>query len=64
MPSGYKTITPIQWANVVWALEQEFIDHHAVRVCIACFVLVAVRERPAARAGGEVNGPGNSAGIE
>lgn len=44
MPSGYKTITPIQWANVVWALEQKHIDHHAVRVYLACFVLVAVRE--------------------
>ena len=44
MPSGYKTITPSQWANVVWALEQRRIDHHAVRVYVACFVLVAVRE--------------------
>lgn len=44
MSSGYKTITPTQWANVVWALEQEQIDHHAVRVYLACFVLVAVRE--------------------
>ena len=44
MPSGYKTITPLQWANIVWALEQGRIDHHAVRVYLACFVLVAVRE--------------------
>lgn len=44
MSSGYKTITPIQWANVVWALQQEQIVHQALRVYLACFVLVAVRE--------------------
>lgn len=44
MQSGYKTITPIQWANVIWMLDQAQIDHHAVRVYLACFILVAVRE--------------------
>ena len=44
MSSGYKIITPIQLANVLWALQQEHISAHAGRVYWAAFVLVAVRE--------------------
>ena len=44
MSSGYKTITPIQLANVLWALQQGQISAHAGRVYWAAFVLVAVRE--------------------
>ena len=42
--SGYKTITPIQWANVIWALNEEFIDHRCLRVYLAGFAMVAARE--------------------
>ena len=42
--SGYKTITPIQLANALWALDQGQIDQRALRVHLACFALVAVRE--------------------
>lgn len=47
MSSGYKTITPIQLANVLWALHQRLISKHALRVYWAAFVLVAVREAAA-----------------
>ncbi len=45
--SGYKTITPIQLANAVWALNQGLIDQRSVRVYLACFAMVAVREAAA-----------------
>ncbi|MCI0538426.1 MAG: hypothetical protein L0Z50_24735 [Verrucomicrobiales bacterium] len=44
IPSGYKTITPIQIANAVWALSQGLIDAHALRVYFACFELAAIRQ--------------------
>ena len=47
MSSGYKTITPIQLANVLWALAEGQISPHAGRVYSAAFVLVAVREAAA-----------------
>lgn len=47
MSTGYKTITPIQLANVLWALQQGQISPHAGRVYWAAFVLVAVREAAA-----------------
>ena len=42
--SGYKTVTPIQLANLLWALHEQRIDYRSVRVWCACLVLVAVRE--------------------
>ena len=42
--SGYKAITPIQLANALWTLNQGQIDERALRVHLACFALVAVRE--------------------
>jgi hypothetical protein len=45
--SGYKTITPIQFANALWALHHGLIDQRGIRVYLACFALVAVREAAA-----------------
>jgi hypothetical protein len=45
--SGYKTITPAQLANLIWALNEVQIDLRAARVHLACFALVAVREAAA-----------------
>lgn len=42
--SGYKTITPIQLANAIWALDEGLIDHGGLRVYLAGFAMVAVRE--------------------
>lgn len=42
--AGYKTITPIQLANIVWALKNGQIEHKALRVYFACFLLLAIRE--------------------
>jgi Mn-dependent DtxR family transcriptional regulator len=45
--SGYKTITPAQLANLVWALNEGEIDLRAARTHLACFALIAVREAAA-----------------
>ncbi|MCI0538272.1 MAG: hypothetical protein L0Z50_23955 [Verrucomicrobiales bacterium] len=45
--SGYKTITPTQFANAVWALHEGMITTHGLRVYLACFALVAIREAAA-----------------
>jgi hypothetical protein len=42
--SGYKTITAIQWANAIWALNERLIDHRGLRVYLASLSMVAVRE--------------------
>src|SRR5262245_50405749 len=47
IPSGYKTITPTQIANAVWALNQGHITAQSLRVYLACFALVAIREAAA-----------------
>jgi hypothetical protein len=44
MLSGYKTITPIQFANAIHAQNIKNINARALRVYFACFALVAVRE--------------------
>lgn len=45
--SGYKTITPAQLANALWALDEKLIRHRDFRLYLACFVLVAIREAAA-----------------
>ena len=45
--SGYKTITPAQLANALWALDAKLIRHRDFRLYLACFVLVAIREAAA-----------------
>ena len=47
IPSGYKTITPIQLANILGALEEGRISAQDMRVYFACFASVAVREAAA-----------------
>ena len=44
IPSGYKTITPIQFGNVLWLIKTRQASFLDLRVYLACFVLVAVRE--------------------
>ena len=44
MRSGYKTLTPIQIANVLAALDAGTIRARDLSVYFACFALVAVRE--------------------
>src|SRR6266516_3490767 len=44
MQSGYRTITPIQLSNVLFAFEKGTLSTQALRVYFACFVLMAVRE--------------------
>jgi hypothetical protein len=44
---GYKTITPIQIANCLWANLEKRIAYRAVRVYFACLAMVAVREAAA-----------------
>ena len=44
IPAGYKTITPIQFSNAVWALSEGLIGGHEFRVYLACFELTAIRE--------------------
>lgn len=47
MKSGYKTITPIQFANALSVLERGAVNHESLRVYLACFAMVAVREAAA-----------------
>ena len=44
---GYKTITPVQTANCLVALDQKLISYRAFRVYFAALALVAVREAAA-----------------
>jgi len=41
---GYKTTTPIQLANIVWAVNERQVDNQAVRVYFACLEMQAIRE--------------------
>src|SRR5688572_11297624 len=45
--SRYKTITPIQLANVLAAECAGAIDRYGLRIYFACFALVAIRETAA-----------------
>jgi len=47
MESGYKTITPIQLANSLFAFENNAISGQCLRVYFACHAAVAVREAAA-----------------
>lgn len=42
--SGYKTITPLQFANALAAQRSGAIDLSGLRIYFACFALVAIRE--------------------
>lgn len=42
--SGYKTITPIQLANLLWSLSDRLVTGQAARVYFACCELLAIRE--------------------
>ena len=44
LESGYKTITPIQLCNAIWALDAGAITYRAFRIYLACFSLQAARE--------------------
>lgn len=44
MRSGYKCVTPVQLANIVQALREGRINHHAFRVWFACVEMTAIRE--------------------
>jgi hypothetical protein len=41
--SGYQTVTPIQFANIVWAIQQKAVRAQSSRVYFGCFVLIASR---------------------
>ncbi len=42
--SGYKTITPIELSNGLYAFKSKLITFRALRVYVGCFALVAIRE--------------------
>ncbi len=42
--SGYKTITPIEIANIVYLFDERQLSKRALQVYFACFSLVAIRE--------------------
>jgi hypothetical protein len=44
MQSGYKTITPIQFANILWLLEEGTLSKRDAQAYFGCFALVAIRE--------------------
>jgi Mn-dependent DtxR family transcriptional regulator len=44
MQSGYKTITPIQFANILWLLEEGTLSKRDAQTYFGCFALVAIRE--------------------
>ena len=44
MRAGYKCVTPVQLANIVQALREGRIHHHAFRVWFACLEMIAIRE--------------------
>lgn len=44
MRSGYKCVTPVQLANIVQALHEGRINHHAFRVWFAGLEMTAIRE--------------------
>jgi hypothetical protein len=44
MQSGYKTLTPIEISNALWALDRGKIKVSDLRTYFACFALVAIRE--------------------
>src|SRR5262245_13910705 len=43
MHSGYQVISPIQFSNIVWAVQQKQIRSQSSRIYFACFALVASR---------------------
>ena len=42
--SGYKTITPIELSNALFALRSKLITFRAFRIYLGCFSLIAIRE--------------------
>lgn len=44
MPSGYKTVTPVQLSNILCALEKGIVTSQCLRVYFVCLAVVAVRE--------------------
>jgi len=50
MQSGYKTITPIQLANALSVLHRGAMTHDCLRIYLACFTMVAIREAAARHA--------------
>lgn len=50
MQSGYKTITPIQLANALSVLQRGELPPDGLRVYLACFAMVAIREAAARHA--------------
>ena len=41
--SGYQTVTPIQFANIIWAIQQKAVRAQSARIYFGCFVLIASR---------------------
>ena len=44
LKSGYKTITPVELSNAIFALNSKLITFRAFRIYLGCFSLIAIRE--------------------
>jgi len=44
LKSGYKTITPVELSNALFALNSKLITFRAFRIYLGCFSLIAIRE--------------------